>query len=77
MQNGVIDDPYYRYNDVEYRWIALLDWYYSRSFEVSEELYSNEKVLKPNLFFHFLILILISLLSTKYFFLDLISLLWD
>eukprot|EP01102_Stenamoeba_stenopodia_P020003 TRINITY_DN7671_c0_g1_i1.p1 TRINITY_DN7671_c0_g1~~TRINITY_DN7671_c0_g1_i1.p1 ORF type:complete len:692 (-),score=133.00 TRINITY_DN7671_c0_g1_i1:976-3051(-) len=41
---GVIDDPYYGYNDVLYRWIVMDDWSFSRSFEVSSNLTSHDKV---------------------------------
>ena len=32
LNNKNISDPYYRKNDQEYRWIALEDWTYSRTF---------------------------------------------
>ncbi|XP_072898425.1 beta-mannosidase isoform X2 [Hemitrygon akajei] len=32
LHGGVIRDPYYRFNDVAYRWIALDNWTYSRTF---------------------------------------------
>eukprot|EP00755_Sulcionema_specki_P015343 Sspe_Gene.59105::Locus_32461_Transcript_1_1_Confidence_1.000_Length_1688::g.59105::m.59105/K01192/E3.2.1.25, MANBA, manB; beta-mannosidase len=34
MAAKVIGDPYYRFNDVEYRWIAYENWTYSRSFTI-------------------------------------------
>ncbi|CAH1246434.1 MANBA [Branchiostoma lanceolatum] len=34
MAAGKIGDPYYRFNDVEYRWIAKENWTYSREFDV-------------------------------------------
>jgi hypothetical protein len=43
---GVIGDPYYRYNDVAYRWVAFTDWSYSRRFAVPEDLLSHTEVLK-------------------------------
>ncbi|XP_062492706.1 beta-mannosidase isoform X2 [Pezoporus occidentalis] len=30
---GLIQDPYYRFNDVMYRWISLDNWTYSRTFK--------------------------------------------
>jgi hypothetical protein len=41
----VIEDPYVRYRDVEYRWIALTDWTYSRRFPVSADLLAHSEVL--------------------------------
>lgn len=41
----VIEDPYVRYRDVEYRWIALTDWTYSRRFRVSADLLAHAEVL--------------------------------
>lgn len=42
----MIGDPYYRYNDVAYRWVAFTDWSYSRRFAVPEDLLSHTEVLK-------------------------------
>ena len=33
MRAGVIDDPYFRFNDIEYRWVHYDDWTYSTVFE--------------------------------------------
>jgi beta-mannosidase len=32
MRAGVIGDPYWRYNDIVYRWVGKERWTYSRSF---------------------------------------------
>ena len=32
-KNGTIKDPYFRFNDVNYRWIAYDNWTYTRSLE--------------------------------------------
>lgn len=32
MHNANIGDPYYRFRDVEYRWIAYENWTYYRNF---------------------------------------------
>ncbi|XP_054846408.1 beta-mannosidase [Eublepharis macularius] len=33
LRQGLIQDPYYRFNDLAYRWIALDNWTYSREFQ--------------------------------------------
>ncbi|XP_031231470.1 beta-mannosidase isoform X1 [Mastomys coucha] len=33
-QNGLIQDPYYRFNDLNYRWISLDNWTYSTEFKI-------------------------------------------
>uniref|UniRef100_A0A8D1NIK7 Beta-mannosidase n=1 Tax=Sus scrofa TaxID=9823 RepID=A0A8D1NIK7_PIG len=33
FQRRLIQDPYYRFNDLKYRWIALDNWTYSKKFE--------------------------------------------
>ncbi|KAH3759148.1 beta-mannosidase precursor [Pelomyxa schiedti] len=42
---GVIEDPYYRYGDVDYRWVGLSEWTYSRTFTATTTLLSYKKVL--------------------------------
>ena len=32
-RNGTIMDPYFRFNDVKYRWIAYDNWTYTKSLE--------------------------------------------
>ncbi len=32
MDNNIIKDPYYRFNDVDYRWIANDNWTYTSDF---------------------------------------------
>jgi len=44
MASGVIGDAYYRYNDIEYRWVLFQDWIYSRNFEVSNELLQQQVI---------------------------------
>ncbi|KAF7666144.1 hypothetical protein LDENG_00116800 [Lucifuga dentata] len=34
IQQGYIQDPYFRFNDVSYRWIALENWTYTTTFTV-------------------------------------------
>uniref|UniRef100_A0A3Q2VWE9 Beta-mannosidase n=1 Tax=Haplochromis burtoni TaxID=8153 RepID=A0A3Q2VWE9_HAPBU len=38
-------DPYFRFNDVSYRWIALDNWTYTTTFTLSAELSVKQKVL--------------------------------
>uniref|UniRef100_A0A8D2KYZ9 Beta-mannosidase n=1 Tax=Varanus komodoensis TaxID=61221 RepID=A0A8D2KYZ9_VARKO len=33
LQQGLIQDPYYRFNDLAYKWISLDNWTYDRKFE--------------------------------------------
>uniref|UniRef100_A0A8D1U0B7 beta-mannosidase n=1 Tax=Sus scrofa TaxID=9823 RepID=A0A8D1U0B7_PIG len=34
FQRRLIQDPYYRFNDLKYRWITLDNWTYSKKFEI-------------------------------------------
>ncbi|XP_026007283.1 beta-mannosidase [Astatotilapia calliptera] len=45
QQQGYITDPYFRFNDVSYRWIALDNWTYTTTFTLSAELSVKQKVL--------------------------------
>ncbi|KAK2563424.1 Beta-mannosidase, partial [Acropora cervicornis] len=44
FRNGRIPNPYFRFNDVHYRWIAYDNWTYARTLEVSEALHSKRQV---------------------------------
>ncbi|CAH1246435.1 MANBA [Branchiostoma lanceolatum] len=44
MAAGKIGDPYFRFNDVEYRWIAKENWSYSRQFNVTETLLKHKEI---------------------------------
>uniref|UniRef100_A0A3Q1J3Y4 Beta-mannosidase n=1 Tax=Anabas testudineus TaxID=64144 RepID=A0A3Q1J3Y4_ANATE len=44
-QQGFIQDPYFRFNDLSYRWIAFDNWTYTTIFTVSAQLRSKQKVL--------------------------------
>ncbi|XP_020629469.1 beta-mannosidase-like isoform X2 [Orbicella faveolata] len=44
-KNGTIKDPYFRFNDVNYRWIAYDNWTYTRSLEVSKDITSKRQIL--------------------------------
>ncbi|MEI6519119.1 MAG: glycoside hydrolase family 2 protein [bacterium] len=41
---GVIEDPYYRDNELKLQWIGKTDWIYSRTFYVENDLLQNDKV---------------------------------
>ncbi|XP_068195746.1 beta-mannosidase isoform X2 [Antennarius striatus] len=45
QRQGHIQDPYYRFNDLSYRWIAFDNWMYTTTFTVSTQLMSKQKVL--------------------------------
>uniref|UniRef100_A0A672HV28 Beta-mannosidase n=1 Tax=Salarias fasciatus TaxID=181472 RepID=A0A672HV28_SALFA len=45
QQQGYIQDPYYRFNDVSYRWISLENWTYTTTFSVPASLRLKRKVL--------------------------------
>ncbi|XP_048589787.1 beta-mannosidase isoform X2 [Nematostella vectensis] len=42
-KSGTIGDPYFRLNDVNYRWIAYDNWTFSRTFDVSEKVLLKDK----------------------------------
>ncbi|KAJ7988817.1 hypothetical protein DPEC_G00313130 [Dallia pectoralis] len=44
LKQGFIQDPYFRFNDVAYRWIVLDNWTYSTSFSPSIELRAKQRV---------------------------------
>ncbi|XP_065941841.1 beta-mannosidase isoform X3 [Magallana gigas] len=44
MDHKIIQDPYYRDNDIRYRWIGLADWTYSRVFNVSSQMMSMANI---------------------------------
>uniref|UniRef100_A0A3B1KAL9 Beta-mannosidase n=1 Tax=Astyanax mexicanus TaxID=7994 RepID=A0A3B1KAL9_ASTMX len=43
QQHKLIQDPYYRFNDLAYRWISLDNWTYSTSFSVSDSVRSSKR----------------------------------
>jgi beta-mannosidase len=45
LANGQIPDPYYRDNEKDLQWIGVVDWLYTRRFDVPESLLQHEKVL--------------------------------
>ncbi|CAN9501998.1 unnamed protein product [Ophioblennius macclurei] len=45
LRNGHIQDPYFRFNDVSYRWISLQNWTYSTTFSLSDTFRQKQKVL--------------------------------
>uniref|UniRef100_A0A452RRU1 Beta-mannosidase n=1 Tax=Ursus americanus TaxID=9643 RepID=A0A452RRU1_URSAM len=48
LKRGVIQDPYYRFNDLGYRWISLDNWTYSKKFKIP---FNISKWQKMNLIF--------------------------
>ncbi|PIK35662.1 putative beta-mannosidase isoform X2 [Apostichopus japonicus] len=44
MHNANIGDPYYRFRDVEYRWIAYENWTYYRNFSLTDEVFTRNSV---------------------------------
>ncbi|KAM6361433.1 beta-mannosidase isoform 4-T14 [Alca torda] len=43
-RQGLIQDPYYRFNDMMYRWISLDNWTYSRTFKTPFDVRKWQKV---------------------------------
>ncbi|XP_021509299.1 beta-mannosidase [Meriones unguiculatus] len=43
-RRGLIQDPYYRFNDVNYRWISLDNWTYSTEYKIPFNLSEWQKV---------------------------------
>lgn len=41
----LIGDPYYRFNDVDLRWITKEDWTFSRELQLSEDFLKFKKIL--------------------------------
>ncbi|ESO06388.1 hypothetical protein HELRODRAFT_64903, partial [Helobdella robusta] len=44
FEHGLIEDPLYRYNDVENKWVAWSNWTYSKQFNVSNEDLKSQQV---------------------------------
>uniref|UniRef100_A0A8C6XH48 Beta-mannosidase n=1 Tax=Naja naja TaxID=35670 RepID=A0A8C6XH48_NAJNA len=45
FREGLIQDPYYRFNDLDYRWISLDNWTYSRTFKAPFNISTWQKVI--------------------------------
>ncbi|XP_013914841.1 PREDICTED: beta-mannosidase [Thamnophis sirtalis] len=45
FREGLIQDPYYRFNDLAYRWISLDNWTYSRTFKAPLNISTWQKVI--------------------------------
>lgn len=52
FENGTIEDPYFRFNDVKYRWIAYDNWTYTRTFEGKKDSFDSIH-LRKYILFHF------------------------
>ncbi|KAK6181469.1 hypothetical protein SNE40_009313 [Patella caerulea] len=44
IKNNIIGDPFYRDNDIKYRWIARENWTYSRKIYIEHDVLAEEKV---------------------------------
>ncbi|XP_054109092.1 beta-mannosidase isoform X2 [Callithrix jacchus] len=44
FQQGLIQDSYYRFNDLNYRWVSLDNWTYSKEFKIPFEISKWQKV---------------------------------
>lgn len=44
LRNKIIEDPFYRENELKSMWVGEKNWIYSRSFEVTEDLLSEKAV---------------------------------
>ncbi|KAK2499166.1 hypothetical protein MC885_012098, partial [Smutsia gigantea] len=44
FQSGLIQDPYYRFNDLNYRWISLDNWTYRKKFKIPFDISKWQKV---------------------------------
>lgn len=44
QKQGYIQDPYFRFNDLSYRWIALDNWTYTTTLTLSNDLRSKQRV---------------------------------
>ncbi|KAL7982064.1 hypothetical protein Chor_001121 [Crotalus horridus] len=44
FREGLIQDPYYRFNDLAYRWISLDNWTYTRTFKAPFNISTWQKV---------------------------------
>ena len=44
MDNGVIEDPYYRLNEHDVQWVDKVDWEYKTTFHVDQKYLENETI---------------------------------
>nr|XP_037279823.1 beta-mannosidase-like [Rhipicephalus microplus] len=45
MSSGIISEPYYGFNDVNYEWVALEDWTFYRSFVAPKDLLGQREII--------------------------------
>ncbi|XP_075749228.1 beta-mannosidase [Rhipicephalus microplus] len=45
MSSGIISEPYYGFNDVNYEWVALEDWTFYRSFIAPKDLLGQREII--------------------------------
>ncbi|WP_217651621.1 beta-mannosidase [Mariniphaga anaerophila] len=44
MKNGIIEDPYYRLNELDVQWVDKVDWEYQTTFLVDENILERDRV---------------------------------
>ncbi|PID93657.1 MAG: beta-mannosidase [Bacteroidetes bacterium] len=44
MENGVIEDPFYRLNEQEVQWVDKVDWEYKTTFKIDERYLQNDAI---------------------------------
>ncbi|KAH3798279.1 hypothetical protein DPMN_151876, partial [Dreissena polymorpha] len=45
LDNGILNDPYFRNHDTEYFWVGRSDWAYSRNFKVETSLLNKQEII--------------------------------
>ena len=45
LDNGIIEDPYYRMNEKKQQWIEKEDWEYKSSFNVNSDVITKDKII--------------------------------
>ncbi|MDX1285215.1 MAG: glycoside hydrolase family 2 protein, partial [Draconibacterium sp.] len=45
LNNGKIEDPYYRLNEHDLQWIDKVDWEYKTTFEIDENTFQRDKII--------------------------------
>ena len=45
LANKLLENPFYRDNELQQMWVGRTDWAYSRTFDVPSDLLANDRVL--------------------------------